>query len=478
MKSIQAILVILLLGFTGVASATFGLRMQNAIIVESESDEEPDQLVITGRNFRIGGMLNLTLGGTPLEVIDRTSNVILAEIPNDILPGNYVLIAWSGRGRIREDSMDITIGASGPEGPEGREGAEGPEGPAGARGPAGPQGEPGPTGAQGEPGLQGEQGLQGLQGESGPQGERGLRGLQGEQGLQGETGPQGEQGPPGPQGDPGIPGVPGIAGASGADGLNCWDSNGNGRFDRLEDSNGDGVASAADCAGPQGAAGDDGESCTIVDGPEPGQAVLTCPDGSSATIAVLETEPPPPELPDSEPFVVAYINDDGIDGYSRTADTLIAGIFDYNGDGQISVNDLVVTNSFPMNSSGSTRDTFQRNVHVIDFIQALSSEEVVVFSGFFPCGYSCGVNTFHFRTRVDGGDSREFYVESDGAAGGTSRFNDIPSTREFCASISPLSPSQPNADTESLTICDAYRSEDDDAPGIDVRILNISQPPI
>lgn len=360
MKSLQIVLAILLMGFTGIASATFGLRMQNAIVIESESDGEPDQLVITGRNFHIGGRLKLTLGGTPLEVLDRTANVILAEIPNDVLPGNYVLIAWSGRGRIREDSMDVTIGAVGPEGPEGPEGDDGPEGPAGARGPAGPQGEPG---LQGEQGLQGLQGETGATGEQGPQGERGLQGEQGLKGPRGDAGPQGERGPPGPKGDPGMPGIPGIAGSNGADGLNCWDSNGNGSFDRLEDTNGDGVPSAADCAGPQGAAGNDGGSCTITSVTGIDIATLTCPDGSSASFAVVSNTPP--SL--GSILVVAYIDEDGEDGFGSN-DTLIAAIFDSNLDGVVSVGDTIQTSEFPMDSLAATRVRATNSLHTIDTV--------------------------------------------------------------------------------------------------------------
>jgi hypothetical protein len=50
-------------------------------------------------------------------------------------------------------------------------------------------------------------------------------------------------GSPGPQGDPGTDGVQVPAG------LSCWDLNGNGEQDPLEDTNGDGVYNALDCAG-------------------------------------------------------------------------------------------------------------------------------------------------------------------------------------------------------------------------------------
>ncbi|NOZ08720.1 MAG: hypothetical protein GXO91_07600 [FCB group bacterium] len=65
----------------------------------------------------------------------------------------------------------------------------------------------------------------------------------------GPVGPQGEQGPAGPQGSTGP------QGAAGADGLHCWDLNGDNSCQSAEDTNGDQVCDAFDCAGPQGSQG-------------------------------------------------------------------------------------------------------------------------------------------------------------------------------------------------------------------------------
>lgn len=176
------------LGFAQGAAAVQPLEMDNAIVIEAEDALAADQLVVTGRNFDNGQTIQLTLGGTPLPVLEHTANVILAEIPADVLPGSYVLVVWSGGGSVREDSMDVTIGAEGPVGSEGPEGPQGEQGVQGPVGPEGPHGDAGPQGPQGEAGP------------PGPQGEQGLQGLQGERGLQGEQGPQGIQGPAGADG--------------------------------------------------------------------------------------------------------------------------------------------------------------------------------------------------------------------------------------------------------------------------------------
>ena len=49
------------------------------------------------------------------------------------------------------------------------------------------------------------------------------------------------------------------AGKDGTDGINCWDSNGNGIDDPAEDANGDGVWDARDCRGADGVDGKDGK---------------------------------------------------------------------------------------------------------------------------------------------------------------------------------------------------------------------------
>lgn len=97
------------------------------------------------------------------------------------------------------------------------------EGPQGEQGPIGPAGPIGETGAQGPAGADGEQGLQGAAGADGAQG---------------------------PQGEPG---------AAGVDGLSCWDLNGDGSGDDIEDINNDNQFTALDCAGPQGVAGQNGQ---------------------------------------------------------------------------------------------------------------------------------------------------------------------------------------------------------------------------
>src|SRR5205807_2526948 len=86
------------------------------------------------------------------------------------------------------DTLDVTIGAVGPTGPQG---AAGPTGPRGATGPAGPAGVAGPAGPTGPAGVAGP---------TGATGPAGTAGVAGPTGPTGPTGPAGAQGPAGPTG--------------------------------------------------------------------------------------------------------------------------------------------------------------------------------------------------------------------------------------------------------------------------------------
>ena len=64
----------------------------------------------------------------------------------------------------------------------------------------------------------------------------------------------------------------GQNGDNGADGLNCWDTNGNGVADAEEDVNEDGNFNAMDCQGANGDDGENGTSCWDINGNGVGDA--------------------------------------------------------------------------------------------------------------------------------------------------------------------------------------------------------------
>lgn len=78
-------------------------------------------------------------------------------------------------------------------------------------------------------------------------------------------------------------GTPGPAGANGTNGVNCWDTNGNGINDPSEDINGDALFNALDCVGAVGATGATGTQ---------GPIGLTGPAGPAGATGVTGPQGP------------------------------------------------------------------------------------------------------------------------------------------------------------------------------------------
>ena len=191
-------------------------------ITDVTVDESENQIQIKGLNFDNGNSLEFWLGGELLTIVSREFEpnccTVIAELPANIEPGSYQLVATTGGGAVRYNDFDgVTIGAEGPVGPQGPQGDIGPIGPQGIQGIPGPQGEQGPIGPVGAQGPKGDTGPQGPKGNIGPQG------LQGDLGPQGPKGDTGAVGPIGPEGPAGIPGPEGPQGAIGPPGFNGVD---------------------------------------------------------------------------------------------------------------------------------------------------------------------------------------------------------------------------------------------------------------
>ncbi len=133
-------------------------------------------------------------------------------LPNDddAFSGDFYLDTSTGDVyQKNENTWQLTMNITGPQGETGAVGAQG------LSGQQGIQGEKGETGAQGDTGLVGPQGIPGAQGIQGIQGQQGL---QGEKGEKGATGSQGNAGLAGPQGLPGAQGIQGQQGPQGETG--------------------------------------------------------------------------------------------------------------------------------------------------------------------------------------------------------------------------------------------------------------------
>lgn len=155
------------------------------------------------------------------------------------------------------ESIDVSQGGSGQQGPQGEQGPVGPQGPKGDQGEVGPVGPQGPQGERGPKGDKGETGEVGPVGPKGEQGETGPVGPKGDKGDTGEIGPKGETGERGPQGERGLQGLKGERGERGLQGA----------------------------TGPQGPKGETGEKGPT--GPA-GQDGQDGQDGQSATVSVGE----------------------------------------------------------------------------------------------------------------------------------------------------------------------------------------------
>ena len=172
-------------------------------------------------------------------------------------------------------------------------------------------------------------------------GPEGLQGPAGPQGPEGPQGPAGPQGPEGPQGEPGPIGPMGPVGPTGATGPM-------------------GPQGPAGPQGPEGPQGEPGPSCTVTIDEIAALVMLTCPDGSSVSFPLPEEQEPPPVL------AIAYINDDAVDGYSTSDDTLIAALYDSNGDGYASFGDKVILDHYPTSFSGAKGSFGVRELTVIE----------------------------------------------------------------------------------------------------------------
>jgi hypothetical protein len=115
--------------------------------------------------------------------------------------------------------IELTIGATGPQGQVGSTGFIGPTGVTGPTGLLGVTGPTGPTGNLGNQGLTGNTGPTGPTGIQGSLGSTGPTGLVGEQGDVGVTGPTGSTGPVGPIGETGLVGPTGPTGLQGFQGI-------------------------------------------------------------------------------------------------------------------------------------------------------------------------------------------------------------------------------------------------------------------
>src|SRR5262245_445998 len=115
---------------------------QTRLVIHRVEVDEPAALItITGSEFGEAAP-EVTLEGVPVAVISHTQSEVVIGLPPGTTPGTYLLtVTRSGLGPFNKGSVDVAIGAEGPQGPQG---VPGPQGDTGPQGEQGPQGEAGP----------------------------------------------------------------------------------------------------------------------------------------------------------------------------------------------------------------------------------------------------------------------------------------------------------------------------------------------
>jgi hypothetical protein len=189
------------------------------VILKAMENRAGTQITITGSGFG-SATPKVKLGSTALTLNRFNANTIVADLPDGIAAGAY-LLAVENMSTRSTAVFAAAIGQIGPTGPIGPAGTTGPKGATGPAGPTGTAGAQGPAGAKGATGATGPQGLTGTTGAIGPagplgaKGDTGATGAAGPQGATGSTGPQGNTGAQGPAGPRGLAGLRGATGPVG-----------------------------------------------------------------------------------------------------------------------------------------------------------------------------------------------------------------------------------------------------------------------
>jgi hypothetical protein len=88
-----------------------------AVITSVTVDMAGENLTIRGLN--LGGQPRVGLALTELQVLSASPEEIVVALPPGLEPGTYLLAVARGHQRHQVATIDITIGATGPEGPPG-----------------------------------------------------------------------------------------------------------------------------------------------------------------------------------------------------------------------------------------------------------------------------------------------------------------------------------------------------------------------
>ena len=125
MKFSAVVASVLCLAVSGAARAA-----ESAPIAVTSVIAEENLITIRGSNFGDAAPA-VALGGHPLDVIGNTQEELLAELPEGLAAGSYLLRLSREPNRQPFTLFEVTIGAAGPRGDKGEVGPQGPAGPPG-----------------------------------------------------------------------------------------------------------------------------------------------------------------------------------------------------------------------------------------------------------------------------------------------------------------------------------------------------------
>jgi hypothetical protein len=111
---------------------------------------------------------------------------------------------------------------------------------------------------------------------------------------------------------------------------------------------------------------------------------------------------PPPE-PAPAVLAIAYVNVDGVNGFTPSTDVLISKLVDTSGDKAPSAGDLVVSNRYPLTFDVGQLGTFQVTKHPVVSVDFASYRQVVV--------RDANATQYYFNSGAFGPTTEETYRE-------------------------------------------------------------------
>jgi hypothetical protein len=130
----EVLLIVAMTAFPSTALAQGKAKAVQPDITSTSVNFLTNQITIQGTQLNGLGAPTVVLGPVSLAVVSASATVVVATLPNGIVPGTYPVTVTTG---AKFATVDTTIGITGPQGAQGPPGAQGAQGAQGPPGPAG-----------------------------------------------------------------------------------------------------------------------------------------------------------------------------------------------------------------------------------------------------------------------------------------------------------------------------------------------------